>query len=198
MIGRSYEPATCGERTYKVQSRHSARERPARRSRGSLYHCSRASFESNYRPTNLITASEGAGGAHGCRVEMGDAATSIVGRLITLSGCLPQATGVIRPPFIPAEASPRPPSPLPPPPQRNPKTDRADFKEATMRRITRYFHVRWLNWNATGEPRVKRGELLRARTEEADYFESINLIYTSDNSRRRRPIARAVIYFVRR
>lgn len=41
-------------------------------------------------PTNLITASEGA-------VEMGDAATSIVDRLITPSGCLAKATGVIRP-----------------------------------------------------------------------------------------------------
>lgn len=44
----------------------------------------------------MITASEDA-------VEMGDEATSIVDRLITPSGCLAEATGVIRRPeaFIP-------------------------------------------------------------------------------------------------
>jgi hypothetical protein len=63
-------------------------------------------------------------------VEMGDVATSIVGRLITLSGCLPQATGVIRATFYSRRDLPFPPEPARPPRgERNPKTDRADFKE---------------------------------------------------------------------
>lgn len=83
-------------------------------------------------------------------VEMGDAATSIVGRLITLSGCLPQATGVIRATFysrrdlsLPS-VSARPPRGTGGIRKRTGPTS----KSATMRRITRYFHVRWLNWNA--------------------------------------------------
>lgn len=99
-----------------------------------------SSEESNYRPTNLITASEGATGGLGegreegkrarMPVEMGDAATSIVGRLITLSGCLPQATGVIRATFYSRRDLSFPLEPTHPPRSgRNPKTDRADFKE---------------------------------------------------------------------
>lgn len=69
-------------------------------------------------PTNLITASEGAVAApHGSPVEMGDAATSIVDRLITPSGCLAKATGVIRPAFIPPWET------------RNPKTGRHGSKD---------------------------------------------------------------------
>lgn len=89
-------------------------------------------------------------------VEMGDAATSIVSRLITLSGCLPQATGVIRPPFIPTGVFPRPALPGPLVPPRNPKTDGPTSKRLQCDRITRYFHVRWLNWNATGD--LRRGD----------------------------------------
>lgn len=95
-------------------------------------------------------------------VEMGDAATSIVGRLITLSGCLPQATGVIRPPFIPESGSLLDlPSSRAPRPAAESENGRADFKEATMR-ITRYFHVRWLNWNATGD--LRRGRRFQTQT----------------------------------
>jgi len=110
--GRAGRPArgtralTGGEQS--AESAFSGRK-AEERSRGSII---ATSSESNYRPTNLITASEGAGARTDAGPEMGDAATSIVGRLITLSGCLPQATGVIRPPFIPAPGS-RPPSPLP-------------------------------------------------------------------------------------
>lgn len=179
MIGRSYgrrgrrreERAGLAWRT-KCRVGIQSGERRARGEEGDLarlYHCN--ILESNYRPTNLITASEGAGGRARMPVEMGDAATSIVGRLITLSGCLPQATGVIRPPFIPAGASlslsltliASRPSSLPP---RNPKTDGAsDFKEATMRRIIRYFHVRWLDWNVRLESREARLGLAASGTD---------------------------------
>jgi len=112
-------------------------------------------------------------------VEMGDAATSIVGRLITLSGCLPQATGVIRPPFIPTRVLPRSPyvpGPLVPP--RNPKTDGPTSKRPQCDRITRYFHVRWLNWNATGD--------LRRDSSNVEYFRSL-----------RKQLASRLIWFVR-
>lgn len=120
-------------------------------------------------------------------VEMGDAATSIVGRLITLSGCLPQATGVIRPPFIPAgsplDLCPLPPGPPSSPPQ-NPKTDGPTSKRLQCDRIIRYFHVRWLNWNATGD--LRRGDSnpnvgsgLLSGSSQATRG-SINLIYPSD------------------
>lgn len=123
--------ADRGAQTNKVQSRHSAVER-RRRSRGSII---ATSSKSNYRPTNLITASEGAGARTDAGPEMSDAATSIVGRLITLSGCLPQATGVIRPPFIPIPAR-FPVAPLnlnstltnPASRPRNPKTDGSTSK----------------------------------------------------------------------
>jgi len=103
-IGRSYgRPAlTGGEQS--AESAFSGRK-AEERSRGSII---ATSSDSNYRPTNLITASEGAGARTDAGPEMGDAATSIVGRLITLSGCLPQATGVIRPAFIPVPGRPSP------------------------------------------------------------------------------------------
>lgn len=52
--GREERPAGL---TNKVQSRHSAGERRRDLAALSLQH----PLESNYRPTNLITASEGAG-----------------------------------------------------------------------------------------------------------------------------------------
>lgn len=52
--GREERPADL---TNKVQSRHSAGERRRDLAALSLQH----PLESNYRPTNLITASEGAG-----------------------------------------------------------------------------------------------------------------------------------------
>lgn len=108
-------------------------------------------LESNYRPTNLITASEGAGvrtdaGRDGWRGNKHCRSFNNSQWVSTAGHWCYSATFYSRPGSLFDLPSPGPSlAPL-----RNPKTDGPTSKRPQCDRITRYFHVRWLNWNATG------------------------------------------------
>jgi len=101
-------------------------------------------LESNYRPTNLITASEGAGartdaGRDGWRGNKHCRSFNNSQWVSTAGHWCYSATFYSRRSL--SSTSLRP-GPLVPP--RNPKTDGPTSKRPQCDRITRYFHVRWL------------------------------------------------------
>lgn len=142
-------------------------------------------LESNYRPTNLITASEGAGahtdaGRDGWRGNKHCRSFNNSQWVSTAGHWCYSATFYSRRGLSSTCSTPGPSFPL-----RNPKTDGQTSKRLQCDRITRCFHVRWLNWNATGDLRDERWLELERRKQT-----TIGLLAS-------RALASRLIWFVR-